>query len=1211
MADERVTIPIELSVTDIRTGDVDLKDVQKSVQEKLSNIAKTAGDVLGEIDTSKLNKSLTSSMDKVIGSYQKLATEKSKLDDVLKSAGSTSPVYKAQFKEIQAEIDKTKRNWEQLSDLMFSTPVLGKAIDDVEFGRPVTEAGRNAILMYEKEYARYDAKMAELTSRIPDPKSFIDTATTTELQKIVTAYYNIFNAVNKVESATINWQETAAKNPMTDDYTKKLNELSTYESKLERVQEKAQKMSEVGAGDKAWKGLHYDATILEEKIQAIIEDLRTMVEEGSAFRFGTGDITAELDALDERLNRTTEIMNELPGAPVKAKAGFKDLAKTIGNFIQSASKGFSNIISNMKKLGQTTNSTSKQMQKSFKKLWKDILMFGFGVRSTFFLVRRLRNVFIDSFKEMAKQIPEVNDNISAFVKSLNQIKGSVATTFQPLASVVIPWFNQFIALMNDAMNTVARFFATLTGQGYIYKFTAAQVDYAESLDKTSKSAKNAQKSLMGFDEINRLNADPDTGSGEVPTGTWEKEMLDGMSSLAEMIKKAWAKNDFTEVGNYIGTNLLNALQTANNWITTKGFAYASNIGNSLATLINGALAVDSLGIQLGTTLANIFNMALTGINKFLTTTNWLNLGQFIADWANGTITTFNWSLLGQTIGKLITASVNTWWKFLGEFDFSELGTGISTALNNLFRNVLTIDETGLTSAQKLGQTITNVINGILTTLTTAIETTDWSSIGQAIGEILQSIDWSAIVWNFDKLVGEVIQAIGTAFSNWSKTDPISAGIAILLASIFGAIKIAPFIIGLTKLLTSESFTTAFSGLGDKLSSIGSSIGTAFSSLLTKLEPVFTAISNFGANVVQVFKLVVGGAGTLREAMITVFGKMATNVTGVTSIITGVIIAVSNFFDMLKNGFSWVKEILMVVGIALAAVGAVIMGAPVLVAGVIAGIVAAVATLVVLVKEHWNEICSFVSKLWTDMTTSVANVWNGLTTSIKNGLAAISNWWTNTWSAIKNYVVTTWANIKTTVSNTFNTIKANISTTITNIKTVWTNGWTSVKTAVVNIWNGIWGFIKGIINSIIGGINGMIKGIVGGINSIIGVLNKLNIDIPDWIPELGGKTFGFNLQTVTAPQIPMLAKGGVIPPNQEFMAILGDQKHGTNIEAPLDTIKQAVAEELSEYIDAMMTGFQAVVDAVNNKDLDVRIGDTAIGKAAERYSKRQALVRGTV
>ena len=1208
MAEDKVIVPIELSVTDIRTGDIDLKDVQKSIQDRLSGIAKSAGDVLGNIDTSKLNKALTTSMDKVTNSYQKLAISQSKMNEAIRNAGSSSPIFKKELKSIQAEIDKTERNWEEFAEHLLENPLLKKGLDKRDMGLDLTSYEADAVKFFEAAASKYEATMAELNSRMPTPEKFVDTATTTELQKLVTTYYSLFNAITKVETATKDWQATAANNALSDEYIQKTNELVKYENQLERIKAKAQKMAEVGASDKSWKNLQYDANLLDDRIQTIIEDLRIMVEEGSAFRFGTGDATAELDALTERLNNVKDVMSELPNAPDQAKTRIKSLLSTIDKFVDSAAKGFSNVIKNLKDMGKTGNDTTKKLRKSFKKLWRDILMFGFGVRSTFFLVRRLRNVFIESFKEMSKQVPEVNDSISAFVKALNQIKGSVATVFQPLASVVIPWFVQFTAVLNDAMNALARFFATLTGQGYIYKFTAAQVDYAESLDKTAGSAKKAQKSLMGFDEINRLNDNTDSGagSGDIPTGTWEKEMLDGMSSLAELIKQAWAEKDFTEVGKYLGEQLLGALQLANIWINTKGFALASDIGNSFATLINGALAIDALGPQLGITLANALNMALIGIHKFLTTTNWIDLGQFIADWANFSVTTFDWSLLGKTVGALITAAVNTWWKFMGELDFSELAYGITTAINSLFSSVLVIDETGLTSAQKLGQSITNVVHGILTTFISVITNTNWSEVGKTIGQVFANIDWSTITMDFTKLVSAIITALAEAFSGWVSTDTLSASIGFILATAFVGVKVAPIISGFLKL-----FSKIFASKS-KVSIIanGEKVGTVFSGIGDKLKPALDAILGFGTKISDVFWLIFKGGETVKGAMELVFGTTATFITGFITTWVGAAMAIGNFFEMLANGFSWAKEILMLLGIAIASVGALILGAPAFVVGIVAGIVAAVATLVVLVKEHWNEICTFVANLWKNMTTTVVNIWNGFITGLKNGLAALSNWWTNTWSAIKNYVATTWNNIKTTVLNSLTALRTGISTAITNIKSAWTNGWTAMKTSVVNIWNGIWGFIKNIINSIIGGINGMISGVVSGVNAIVGVLNKLKIDIPKWVPEFGGQSFGFSLPTVSAPQIPKLAQGGVIPPNQEFMAILGDQKHGTNIEAPLDTIKQAVAEELAEYIDAMMVGFEAVVQAINDKDLDVRIGDSAIGKAAERYSKRQALVRGT-
>lgn len=110
--------------------------------------------------------------------------------------------------------------------------------------------------------------------------------------------------------------------------------------------------------------------------------------------------------------------------------------------------------------------------------------------------------------------------------------------------------------------------------------------------------------------------------------------------------------------------------------------------------------------------------------------------------------------------------------------------------------------------------------------------------------------------------------------------------------------------------------------------------------------------------------------------------------------------------------------------------------------------------------------------------------------------------------------------------------------------------------------------EGAVNIIIDLINGMINGVVTGINFVIKALNSISFDVPDWVPLVGGKHFGVNLSPLTAPQIPKLsiprlATGAVIPPNREFLAVLGDQSQGTNIEAPLETIKQAFREALAE------------------------------------------------
>ena len=70
-------------------------------------------------------------------------------------------------------------------------------------------------------------------------------------------------------------------------------------------------------------------------------------------------------------------------------------------------------------------------------------------------------------------------------------------------------------------------------------------------------------------------------------------------------------------------------------------------------------------------------------------------------------------------------------------------------------------------------------------------------------------------------------------------------------------------------------------------------------------------------------------------------------------------------------------------------------------------------------------------------------------------------------------------------------------------------------------------IKKVINSILGGIEGMANGVVSGVNLVIRTLNRLKFTVPDWVPGMGGKTFGFNLNEISRVSIPRLAKGGVL------------------------------------------------------------------------------------
>lgn len=164
------------------------------------------------------------------------------------------------------------------------------------------------------------------------------------------------------------------------------------------------------------------------------------------------------------------------------------------------------------------------------------------------------------------------------------------------------------------------------------------------------------------------------------------------------------------------------------------------------------------------------------------------------------------------------------------------------------------------------------------------------------------------------------------------------------------------------------------------------------------------------------------------------------------------------------------------------------------------------------------------------------------------------------------------------------------------------------------WNGLKTIFQGVVNGIIGMFNGLIRGVVSGINSVIRAINQVKLTLPDWdvLGNLAGKSYGMNLKTVSAPQIPYLAKGAVLPANRPFLAMVGDQRHGTNVEAPLATIQEAVALVMDDMIASNAAGQEMIVGVLQElleAVMGIRVGDEVIGRAVQRYNRKMAVVKG--
>ena len=126
---------------------------------------------------------------------------------------------------------------------------------------------------------------------------------------------------------------------------------------------------------------------------------------------------------------------------------------------------------------------------------------------------------------------------------------------------------------------------------------------------------------------------------------------------------------------------------------------------------------------------------------------------------------------------------------------------------------------------------------------------------------------------------------------------------------------------------------------------------------------------------------------------------------------------------------------------------------------------------------------------------------------------------------------------------------------------WKLAWSGLGDIVTGVFQQVYSVVRGVVNLIIDLINFMMRSVNIGMNAAISAIDSIHASIPSWVPGIGGQSWSPGIpQLGNAPQIPHLATGAVIPPNAAFAAILGDQKSGTNIEAPEALIRQIVREE---------------------------------------------------
>jgi phage-related protein len=442
-----------------------------------------------------------------------------------------------------------------------------------------------------------------------------------------------------------------------------------------------------------------------------------------------------------------------------------------------------------------------------------------------------------------------------------------------------------------------------------------------------------------------------------------------------------------------------------------------------------------------------------------------NFGKGLADFLNGLIS----PRLFYDLGATIAGSLNTALHFLNSFgttfDWTNFGLSIANGINGFFENF---------DFALLAKTINAWVQGIYTMLTTAIKNVSWKDVLKGITDFLSNLDIKTVeiivgTLLIKKIISLKLGSVALAFIGKSLSKAIAQAIA--------------------------------SKIGFELVE-GAGIGTA---IMQAFKTIFASLStNLGLLIEGLFSGL-----SLGDAITAAFGTGAADllatIGSVFSAIAGTILSIVNFVKMLKDGFSWVNEILMVIGVALATIGAILAGVAALPAVIVGAIVAAVATIVVVVKDNWNAICelfstvgewfngnvikpvvSFFKDMWKTISGFFGSLWKDIVTVWQGA----SKWFSSTviepivgffkgfatrvqqifqgiWIIIQAIwiVVSSWFNnnVITPISNLFNFLKTFIQTTIQ-----------TAKDFVFSTWQGVASWFSGTVIQPISNFFNMLK-----------------------------------------------------------------------------------------------------------------------------------------
>lgn len=339
------------------------------------------------------------------------------------------------------------------------------------------------------------------------------------------------------------------------------------------------------------------------------------------------------------------------------------------------------------------------------------------------------------------------------------------------------------------------------------------------------------------------------------------------------------------------------------------------------------------------------------------------------------------------------------------------------------------------------------------------------------------------------------------------------------------------------------------------------IGKKFLGNLSKAKQLALAVAGAVLMAINVVDMLKNGinfdnlTGYIIGAAAAVIGLgLAFGVLGgaITAIVAGLVLLGVAIRDVIKNGFN--SKNLTAITVALLTIG----GAIAIITGAwIPLLIAAIAAVVVWIVAKWTSIKEWISKT----ISSIDAAFEQFLANVEEGVAAAVDWVIEKWTAVKDWFSGLWEKVSSGAVAAWDGIKSAFKSVPEWFQSKFRDAWQKVKDVFSTggrIWSGIKEGIEStfrtVVNAIIRGMNTIIAVPFNKINSMLNAIRNASF--------LGISPFQnmWGVNPLPVPQIPMLARGAVIPANRQFLAVLGDQRNGNNLEAPESLLRQIVREE---------------------------------------------------